>query len=65
VRVSTATADGLSDRVILKGFSQAPQAVLRDGIYAQASMWSFNAVAGTVALKESDGSKAHEWIVAP
>jgi len=63
--VNTSTADGLADRITLRGYDMAPAGVMRDGKIAQASEWTYNATAKTVVLKESDGSKLHSWLVAP
>lgn len=63
--VATATSDGASDRISVRGFNAVPSAVLRDGQPALYGAWTYSPAAKMVTLKELDGSQQHTWTVVP
>ena len=62
LQLSLATADGLGDEVVLRGYAAPPTTILRDG-QATAS-WSFDAPTQRLVLVETDG-QPHLWSIAP
>ena len=60
--VELEAADGQPDAIRLRGFAEAPLAVLRDGLAESA--WSFDAQSGALVLAEYDPAR-HVWEILP
>jgi pimeloyl-ACP methyl ester carboxylesterase len=65
VRVVMSTADGMSNQVLLTGFSIQPASVSRDGVFLPTTHWSYSPSGGVVTLTEWDGTAAHAYVVQP
>lgn len=56
-------SDGQADQIVLRGYPNAPQNVLRMG--RSTPNWSHDPVAGTVTLLESNGAGYPAWTILP